>query len=150
MNPLIIYQSKTGNTRKLVDTIVSVLNADLLTVDDGKPDHLNGRTLIGFGSGIYWTKIDHKIYEIASFVPKKCKVFIFITSGLGFSCMLRLYWYYIKKNFSNLDVNLIGKWDCRGYDQHPLSKWMGISKGHPNASDIESAKQFAIKMKAHM
>lgn len=149
MKPLIVYQSKTGNTRKLVDIIAPILNADLLPVDEAKPDHFKGRTLIGFGSGIYWTKIDRRIYESASFIPNKCKVFIFITYGLGLSFMLRLYWYYINKNFNHLGVNLVGKWHCRGNDQHPISKWMGINKGHPNTADIESAKQFAIGMKEH-
>ena len=74
---------------------------------------------------------------------------MFITSGMGFPFMLRLYWYFIKKNFDRLSVKLVGNWDCRGYDQHPISKWMGISKGRPNKAAIESAEQFAMKMKKY-
>jgi len=149
LQPLIVYQSKTGNTRIIVDTIASILNADVFPVENVVSDHLNGRTLVGFGSGIYWTRIDRKIYESASFLPKGCNAFMFITSGMGFPFMLRLYWYFIENNFDRLGASLIGKWDCRGYDQHPLSKWMGISKGHPNTADIKSAEQFAMKMKMY-
>jgi flavodoxin len=149
MKPLIIYQSKTGNTIKIVEAITTVLEADVLSVENAVPENLKDRNLIGFGSGIYWTRIDQKIYEFAALLPKGCNAFMFITSGMGFTIMLRLYWYYIKTNFDHLGVNLIGRWDCRGYDKHPLSKWMGISKGHPNTFDIESVKQFAMKMKEY-
>ena len=149
MKPLIVYQSRTGNTRVIVDAIASILNADVLPVESVVQDNFNGRTLVGFGSGIYWTRIDRKIYKSASFLPKKCNVFMFITSGMGSSFMLRLFWYFIKKNFDRLGFKLVGNWDCRGYDKLPILKWMGISKGRPNGADIESAKQFALKMKAH-
>ena len=75
------------------------------------------------------------------------KVFVFITSGMGFNIMLRLYWYFIKSSFSRLGINLVGCWDCRGFDQHPTMKWLGLSKGHPDLDDIRSAEKFAQKMK---
>ena len=72
---------------------------------------------------------------------------MFITSGMGFNIMLRLYWKFIKSNFNKLGVTLVGCWDCRGFDQHPTTKWMGLSKEHPNSDDTRSAEQFAKKMK---
>jgi len=149
MKPLIIYQSRTGNTSIIANAMASILGADVLSVENAVPDNLKGRNLIGYGSGIYWTKIDRKFYELASFLPKGCNAFMFITSGMGFPSMLRLYWYFINSGFDRIGVSLIGKWDCRGYDQLPAFKWMGISKGHPNTHDIKSATQFAIKMKAY-
>ncbi|CAB1063547.1 hypothetical protein D1BOALGB6SA_8330 [Olavius sp. associated proteobacterium Delta 1] len=149
MKPLIVYQSRTGNTRIIVDTIASILKADVFQVENAGSDHFKGRTLVGFGSGIYWTMVDRKIYESASFLPPECKVFMFITSGMGSKFMLRLYWYFIKMKFDRFGLKLVGNWDCRGYDQHPISKWMGISKGRPNRTDIESAEQFALKMKMY-
>jgi flavodoxin len=150
MKPLIIYQSKTGNTRVIADTIASTLNADVLFIENVTTDDLKDRDLVGFGSGIYWTKIDKRIYDFTSFLSQECNVFIFITSGFGFPLMLNLYWYMIQRKIDRPGLNLIGKWDCRGYDKHPLSKWMGISKEHPNNDDIEKAQQFAIKMKKHL
>ncbi|MGD9211207.1 MAG: flavodoxin family protein [Desulfobacteraceae bacterium] len=148
MKPLIIYQSRTGNTIKVAKAIASIIEAEILSVDDATPKKLNNRTLIGFGSGIYWTCIDKKIYSLAAQLPKNNNVFIFITSGMGFNIMLRLYWYYIKSNFDRLGINLVGVWDCRGFDQHPTTKWLGLSKGHPDSTDIKNAKQFAKKMKS--
>lgn len=106
MKPLIIYQSETGNTVRVVEAITSIIEAELLTVDDATPESMKNRTLIGFGSGIYWTRIDKKTYRFAAHLPKNSKVFVFITSGMGFSIMLRLYWYFIKNNFSRLGIRL--------------------------------------------
>ena len=101
MKPLIVYQSRTGNTRLIVEAIASILDADALSVEGVSSDHFKGRTLVGFGSGIYWIRVDRKIYESASFLPPKCNVFMFITSGLGFQFMIDLYWLFIKKNFES-------------------------------------------------
>lgn len=149
MKPLIVYQSRTGNTRKIVDAISSTLNAEVLHAERVEPAALKNRSLVGFGSGIYWTKVDRKIYEAMSLLPHDCNTFVFITSGMGFPFMLRLYWYFIEGKSERLGMRLVGKWDCRGYDQHPISKWMGISKGRPDMTDIESAKLFAQRMKAY-
>ena len=147
MKPLIIYQSKTGSTHAIADAIASILKADVLFIENVTIDDLKDRNLVGFGSGIYWTKIDKRIYDLISFLSQECKVFMFITSGFGFPLMLGFYWYLIQRKIDRLGLNLIGKWDCRGYDKHRLSKWMGISKEHPNSTDIEKAQQFAKKIK---
>ncbi len=149
MNPLIVYQSRTGNTRIIVDAIAQILNADVCLVGDVTSADLKDRKLVGFGSGIYWVKIDRKIYETASHLPHDCNVFMFISSGLDFPVMLQVYWYLIKKRFDRLGLRLVGKWDCRGYDKHFLSRWMGISKKHPNSADIVNVREFAQKMKKY-
>ncbi len=149
MKPLIVYQSRTENTEILVDAMAPILNADLMTVDRVRPGHFKGRTLIGFGSGIYYARVDRKIYEAAAFVPGNCNVFMFITSSLDRSFILRFYWHCIQKSFDRLGVGLVGRWNCRGYEKHPLTRWIGISKGHPDTADIESAKQFAMRMRAY-
>ena len=150
MKPLIVYQSRTGNTRIIADTIATILNADILSVENVVQDTFNDRTLVGLGSGIYWTRIDSIIYKSASLLPPECNVFVFFTSGMGSSFMLRLFWYFIKKKFNHLGLKLVGNWDCRGYDKLLILKWMGISKGRPNGADIESAKQFALEMKSYL
>ncbi len=147
MKPLIAYQSRTGNTHIIADTIASVLDADMISIERLTPKDIKDRSLVGFGSGIYWTRVGEKVYDIATFLPQECNVFMFITSGLGTPLMVRLYWYFIQNRFKGLGMQLTGKWNCRGYDKHPISKWMDISKENPNHTDIESAKRFALKMK---
>jgi len=149
MKPLVVYQSRTGNTAIIAESIAAVIDADVLTAEHAQTDHFNGRTLVGFGSGVYYARVDKKIYELASLIPEKCNVFMFITSGMGSPLMLWLYRYFIKNKFDRLGINLAGLWDCRGYDQHPLLKWMGISRGHPGKTDIEASEQFAVKMKKY-
>ncbi len=149
MKPLIIYKSRTGNTITIAKAVSSILDADLISAEDIAPGELLNRELIGFGSGIYWTRLDRKIYEFAALSPKECNVFVFITHGMGSALMLRLYRHSIKKNFARLNLKLAGTWNCRGFDQNPLFKWMGLSKGHPDADDIKSAEQFAEEMKRY-
>ena len=74
---------------------------------------------------------------------------MFITSGMGSPVMLWLYRQLIKREFARLGIELAGLWECRGFDQHPLLKWMGISKGHPDKTDIEAAARFAAEMKSY-
>ncbi len=69
--------------------------------------------MVGFGSGIYWTKVDSQIYQAASLLSKNCKTFIFITSGMGSAFMLWLYRYNVEKRVKKLGINLIDYWDCR-------------------------------------
>ncbi len=146
MKPLIVYQSRTGNTKVIADTISSVLNADIIHIDDVTSADFGNRKLVGFGSGIYWTVIDKKIYETITLLPKDCNTFVFITSGMGVTFMRCLYWHYINKGFDGFGIQLVGQWDCRGFDKHPISKWMGISKKHPNIDDVENAKKFGMTM----
>ena len=82
MKPLIVYQSRTGNTQIIANAISSVLNADTLSVDDATSKDFGDRNLVGFGSGIYWTMIDKKIYDLVSFLPEKCCVFPYPKIGL--------------------------------------------------------------------
>jgi len=146
MKPIVIYQSKTENTKLIAHTISKTLEADIVAVENVTAQDLRNRTLVGFGSGIYWTRVDEQIYKTAASLPEDCKVFMFITSGLGFPFLIQLYWHFIKIRFDQLGIQLAGKWDCRGYDKHPLSKWMGLSRSHPDSQDIETARQFALEL----
>ena len=81
MKPLIVYQTRTGNTRVIADAMASMLDADIFPVESITPDQFKGRTVVGFGSGIYWTRIDSQIYQATSLLPKDCNTFIFIFAG---------------------------------------------------------------------
>lgn len=147
MKPLVVYKSRTGNTRRIADSIAAILEADVLSTEEVKLSHLKSRSLIGFGSGIYYAKVDKEIYELVSRISDKCNVFMFITSGMSSPLMLWLYRFVIKNKFKGFGIDLVGLWNCRGYDKHPLLKWIGISKGHPDETDIESSEEFAMKMR---
>ena len=111
MNPLIVYQSRTGNTRIIAEAMAATLGADVVPVELVTPDQFQGRRLVGFGSGIYWTKVDPQIYQAVSLLPKNCKTFIFITSGMGSAFMLWLYKYNVERSVNKLGVDLVGYWD---------------------------------------
>ncbi len=147
MHPLIIYCSRTGNTQKVALAMAGPLDADCLPVEEITRDHLAQRNLIGLGSGIYWVWPDAKIIDLAHKIPASCKVFLFTTSGLRFEYMVTIYKRWRADILRARGVTIVGQWHCPGFDQHPVSKWMGIGKDRPNEEDLASARDFASALK---
>jgi flavodoxin len=147
MKPLIVYRTRTGNTAQLAEAIAAVLDAELIAADRVQASDFQGRSLVGFGSGIYWGQLDPLVYRLAPLLPKDSRLFVFFTSGLGFKLLIGLYRSSIGNRLGKLGLRCVGLWHCRGHDRHPLMKWMGIGKGRPNAQDLASAQAFALEIK---
>ena len=142
MKSLIIYCSiHHGNTKKVADVIAETLGADLLRTDEVKETSLEQYDLIGFGSGIFNGKHHAELFQIIEKAHIKDKsAFVFSTSGTGNN----------KYNKSLIDLLasngalIKNSFSCKGFDTYGLFKWIGgVSKGHPNSKDIESARDFA-------
>lgn len=146
MRPLIVYSSRTGNTRRVARAMAESLRADCISVDHVTEQHLAQRSLIGLGSGIYWARTDDKILELARNIPSRCQTFLFITSGLRFNIMVNHYKNLISKTLQKKDVQSVNVWHCPGFDKYPIFKWMGISKNRPDQRDLAEARRFALKM----
>jgi Flavodoxins len=84
MKTLIIYQSiHHGNTEKVAKKIAEVLGADLKKPNEVKPEDLADYDLIGFGSGIYYSKFHVTMLKFVDSLPEMSgkKTFIFYTHG---------------------------------------------------------------------
>ena len=53
MKPLIVYQSETGNTIHVAEAMAVAIQADIQIASELSSTDLEGRHLIGLGSGIY-------------------------------------------------------------------------------------------------
>ncbi|MBW3003899.1 flavodoxin [Candidatus Woesearchaeota archaeon] len=140
----IIYFSKTGNTKKVLDAIASVLKLKhqvrLIEVSEAKPEDANA-DLVGFASGIYAFNVARKLLKYVQSLPTiEKKAFIVSTSGAGNIGFHKK----IKKLLTEKGFNVVNEFCCKGYDNWGPFKIMGgFNKGRPNEQDLEKAKDFA-------
>ncbi len=147
MKTLIVYHSAHHmNTEKIARAMGEVLSADLKQVSEIKAEDISGYDLIGFGSGIYFSKHHKSLLDFTTGLP--CfgkKVFIFSTSGMG---KVKLH-QGLKKLLSGKGCNIISEFACKGFDTFgPFKLVGGLNKNRPNQQDIEEARSFAEKLKS--
>ncbi len=157
---LVLYSYHHKNTEKIANIFSKVLNAQIKTPEQIKPEKLKTYSLIGFGSGIYSAKHHKKILDLADKLPqvKNQKAFIFSTCGAPMTFMkldMEEFTKYITKNHSSLREKLkakgykiIDEFSCAGLNTNSINKLFGgINKGRPNAEDLKHAEEFALKLK---
>jgi flavodoxin len=146
MKTAIIYHSSHhGNTKKLLDGIVSrdgqspASNIVLLDVADSQTD-LSGYDVIGFASGIFYGKFHESVLRCAKDrLPQGKRVFFIYTYGVKRDTYLDA----IRSIAAEKGAQMIGDYGCLGYDTFgPLKLVGGIAKGHPNAEDIAGGRRF--------
>ncbi|HMJ11044.1 MAG TPA: flavodoxin family protein [Polyangiaceae bacterium] len=146
MKALIIYHSRTGNTKIVAHALAAVLNAKLLHADSVEEEDLHGWDYVGLGSGVYWLRHDKKIFAVASRLPRNTKVFTFSTSGLKNWFAVTFYRLTMRFRLERKGLQVVGQWHCPGHDLHPLVKPFNLNKGRPHADDIQSVEAFARKL----
>ncbi len=144
--PLVVFCSRTDNTRRVAEAMAKPLNAELVAVDQLKDHQLRGRPLIGMGSGVYWLRLAPQIVDLAARMPPRSRVFIFSTSGWGRNWGA-FYRSDLEKKLKQRGVEILDRWHGPGQDRNPLFKWLGISKGRPNDDDFRRARDFAQGLK---
>jgi flavodoxin len=151
MKTLIIYISiHHGNTEKVAKVMADILDANLLQVKQADADMLEKYDLIGFGSGIYFSK-HHE--SLLNFVDKMSvltnkKAFIFSTSGLRKIPFVHDFDKPLRKKLQRKGLDIIGEFSCRGLDTYRATKLVGgVNKGRPNADDLRQAEDFASGLK---
>jgi len=143
LKSIVIYESvHHNNTEKIAKAIADEIGAELVNVRNMKVEDIDKYDLIGFGSGIYYSKV-HK--NIKNFLEKienvnKQKSFVFVTSGRVKDDFT--------ENFKELLISkgfdVISTFSCKGFDTFgPLKLIGGINKGKPNEQDIANAQNFA-------
>jgi Flavodoxins len=118
------------------------LNADIAKTKDVNVSTLNKYDLIGFGSGIYYSKLHKNILDFIDNLEilTNNKAFVFSTSGQGKTKYNKL----AEEKLKEKNFEVVGSFACKGYDTFgPLKLFGGIAKGRPNDNDFEKAKDFA-------
>lgn len=143
MKTAIIYYSKHhGNTKKLLDAIKSRSSdeIDLVEAASAQEKDFSGYDMIGFASGIYYSKFDKRVLECAkNCTPEKKDVFFIYTCG----AQKPEYTKAVRDALSDKKVNILGEYGCLGLDTFGPFKLMGgIAKNHPDQSDVDGAVAF--------
>ena len=139
MRKAIVYASvHHGNTEKLVKRIAEECRVDLIDAIKQMNVDLNDYDIIGFASGIYYSKF-HK--SILKFIEKNLaddkKVFLICTYGGSANFKS------IEQILNKKHASVVGKFGCKGYDTFgPFKLVGGIAKGHPNEEDMKNAVDF--------
>ena len=104
-----------------------------------QPDaDLSSYDMIGFASGIYFSKFHQSILKfVEKNLPDDKKVFLICT--YGGSANYKSIEQILDKKHARVD----GKFGCKGYDTFgPFKLVGGIAKGHPDNKDLQNAVGF--------
>ena len=141
MKTAIIYYSKHhSNTKKVIDIISG--DKDITLIDATKTESVNltDYDLIGFASGIYYSKFHKSVLKFAeNNLPKGKKVFFIYTYGVK----KEGYTNAIKEVVSAKSAEVLGEFGCLGFNTFgPFKLIGGIAKGHPDETDFRNADKF--------
>ena len=139
MRTVIVYASvHHGNTVKLVKKVAEEGQVDLIDAVKQQDADLSSYDMIGFASGIYFSKFHQSILEFAEKnLPDNKKVFLICTYGGSAN------YKSVEQILNKKHSKVIGKFGCKGYDTFgPFKLFGGIAKGHPDEDDIKKAVEF--------
>ena len=139
MRKAIVYASvHHGNTEKLVKGIAKECQIDLIDAIKQPDSDLSSYDMIGFASGIYFSRFHQSILEYAEKnLPDNKKIFLICTYGGSAN------YKSIKQILEKKHSEVIGEFGCKGYDTFgPFKLVGGIAKGHPDEEDIKNAVEF--------
>ena len=141
MKTCIVYASTHhGNTRKVVEAIASEYDVELIDVASVKEKDLNSYDVIGFASGIFFSKFSEQVLNFArvNLIPQK-KVFFIATAGNP----IELNFHSIADVAKEKNCEEIGRFQCKGFDTYgPMKLIGGINKDRPNEEDLKAAVDF--------
>lgn len=134
MRTAIVYASvHHGNTEKLVKRIAEECQVDLIDAVKQPDVDLSSYNMIGFASGIYFSRFHQSILEfVEKNLPDDKKIFLICTYGGSAN------YKSIEQILDKKHASVVGKFGCKGYDTFgPFKLVGGIAKGHPNEEDMK-------------
>lgn len=149
MKTAICYYSRHhGNTLKVLEAIAAEGEVDLIDVTTRQAVRLEEYGCIGFASGIYGFEFQKGVVEFArQYLPAEKPVFFVYTYGGAKGTGTKAIAEIAKKK----GCLVLGEFGCKGYDTFgPFKLVGGIAKGHPDAQDLENARQFFRKIQKHL
>lgn len=141
MKTVICYYSRHhGNTLKVLEAMAQQGDVDLIDVNIRQAVRLEEYDCIGFASGIYGFEVHKAVVNFArQYLPQGKPVFFVYTYGGAKGSAAKS----IMNIAAERGCPILGQFGCRGYDTFgPFKIIGGIAKGHPNARDLENAKNF--------
>jgi len=148
MKTLICYASvHHGNTKKIAEAMAQAIDAELVAAKDLTTKNIDGYDLVGFGSGIYFSKHHKSVLDAADALPPSTGKKAFIFSTAGFPAGKFLFHRALKTKLREKGFIITGDFSCRGLDTYKIfGTFGGMNKGHPDNNDLNRAHTFAKKM----
>lgn len=139
---IIYYSQHHGKTKKLLDAIKSSSSDEITLIDvtaQSSAD-LSDYDMIGFASGIYYSKFEKRVLSFAKdYLPNGKNVFFIYTYGAkkdGYTSAIR-------EAVAGKNANVIGEYGCFGFNTFgPFKLIGGIAKNHPDNDEIQEAVAF--------
>ena len=147
---LVLYSYHHHNTEKIAEVFAKVLDAEIKTPQEIKPENLQEYDLVGFGSGIYSAKHDESLLDLADKLPQVTdkKVFLFSTAGITGKSKASKDHATLREKLESKGYVIVDEFQCKGFNTNSfLRLFGGMNKGRPNAEDLKHAKEFAQKIK---
>lgn len=135
-----------GNTAKVAAAIGEELGAVHATPEEVPYASLRGLDLVGFGSGISYGRMSAALLDWVRGLPDAAEpatpAFLFSTSGLPWLSGL---WHRpMRRLLARKGFRVVGEFSCGGHDTWgPLRLVGGLNRTHPDARDLDRARQFA-------
>lgn len=145
MKTAIVYYSKHhGNTKKLIDAIAATQEVTLIDAARTTHQDLSGYDLIGFASGIYYSKFHKSVLRFAQEnLPMGKRVFFLYTFGAEKAGYTKS----IEEVTSSKKAVVEGAYGCFGFNTFgPFKLIGGIAKGHPDEKELAGGKRFFEKL----
>ena len=137
---IVYYSAHHGNTKKLLDAIAKKHSVTLIDVLQNPTADLSGYDLIGFASGIYYSKFHKSLLKFAAErLPKGKRVFFLYTYGAE----KKGYTDAITQAAAQKSAKILGEYGCFGFNTFgPFKLIGGMAKGHPTEDEINGAVSF--------
>lgn len=138
---IVYYSQHHGNTKKLIDAIASKYEVTLIDATKDADQDLSQYDLIGFASGIYYSKFAGQVLEYAkrNLKTQGKKVFFLYTYGN----YQKIYTKDITEVCAARAAEIVGKYGCFGFDTYgPFKLVGGLKKGHPDEDEVQGAVKF--------
>ena len=147
---LILFSYHHNNTEKVANVFAKVLDAQIKTPQQIKPEEIQEYSLVGFGSGIYGEKHHKSLLNLADRLPQVTdrKAFIFSTSAIMGKEKVANDHSTLREKLQSKGYMIVDEFACKGFNTNSFMKYFGgMNKGRPNDEDLQNAEEFAKKLK---
>jgi flavodoxin len=142
---IVVYQSLSGNTKKIADAIAQGADTKAVRVNEIKESELAKAEIIFLGSGIYGGLHHRQIIDLVKKIDPKTKVFVFSTAGIP---AFKFIWHKkLKMALVKKKIKVIGEVSFKGFDTFgPLKFFGGMNRKRPNENDLKKARELGKKV----
>ena len=137
---IVYYSAHHGNTKKLIDAIAEGHDVTLINAARETSADLSEFDLVGFASGIYYSKFHKSVLQFAKDnLPEGKRSFFLYTYGAKKDGYTKA----ITEAVTAAGGVVAGEYGCFGFNTFgPFKLVGGMAKGHPTEDEVTSAVTF--------